>query len=1435
MKNRQTLSAVLLTALVAGLAYLGISRGPVMHQSAPALGQAPAVTPQRLARPMAIALPQTAPAKEDPFPFRLRNTDAPIGDLIRNETAVLLRNAFIDTALGQALPIPAGFKAEGDPLTYIAQSRGPATAAFRRNIASIGGTIISYIPNNAYLVRMDAAGAERLARWHGTQSVLPFEPYYKLEMKLLKMALTGQALSEGALLNVVLFPGSEPDAARRLARLGVEVLSQDRTPFGAKLIARVPGGKLAALARLTGVQGLERHRPRRLANDLTRPRLGVEVYTVETNAAGAVTNVVSEDHLALTGQGIYVNINDSGVDESHADFGRRLKGPGVGQDSDGHGTFVAGIIAGDGAGSDTIKTNPPPGSFKDPDFRGMAPKARLHVLKADDDKVNNHVSDSWLQTESANYHYPKRKYALISNNSWEYEEENDYTWAAASYDAATRDALPDQPGDQQVIYVFPAGNSGAGTDNGLNASPNTITAPGTAKNVITVGAIESGREIVAESYTYETNTVTETDEDGNELEKEVVTTTTNTPFAGMSDSNNEVAAFSSRGNVGIGIEGQYGRFKPDLVAPGTFIISTRSSDWKNTITSTNAQDDADSLEGLNDELGDQYRYESGTSVAAPAISGMLALMQEFYRKLEKPTNSPALMKALLINSAASVDARYDHNVRGTVNHQGWGLPNLQRAAPALAKANPTDENTWHPADENTWPMRFIDQSLTNALATGESRSWEITLGTNALHYPLRFTLAWTDPPGNPNAAVKLVNDLDLIVTPISSSSEDPNDPADPSDPEDESEETEEVYYGNNIGASVYSSMGATNDVINNVENVFIEEPNTRNYRVTVYARRVNVDSLSAFYDAEEPVDHIDVVQDFALVMSSANPELEGVFDDVKSDKPEVIELPAIASLTNGMPMLHQRVGANSALAKETDQGQTVYANRRGITNQWHFYTFVNAPKKKEDSDDSDDPEDPNSPDDPGESGDDNQPSFGKHVAFITFMPPNLSSPRHREADIDLYVSRDSNLTNLEPAVLDAAFRSTDRGGSEFITFDDAKVDESEVFYIGVKSEDQMAAEYGLVGLSTDDPNGFMDPNGNLTMMPLPAIIPDGSAADPGGVSVFGIYAGMPYDYVRKVTATSIIHHEEVGDLWGQLSHNRNAVVLNNHTLAEPVTGKPYPTDFVFVYDDELDSSRIMPGSIPTDGPGSLNDFQWEPAMGVWQLDMVDSALTFTGLVEHLNVKVDAIKNLSMIGNRGIDVHLDPGESEDFLVEVPFNATNMIVQLTEMTGPVDVFIRKDIEPDIDADPQVYDKSTIDAGVKPGLDGKIGTEDDIVEWDGSPPRGELHYGLNDSPPLSEGRWFVTIDNPELTEVDFHLKVIFEYDISMDNTIKLVSDEPEPIEDDIVTKSILTVTNDFLVGMAEVGVRIDHPRIADLDLHLVSPQGTRLLLSENRGHTN
>ena len=102
-------------------------------------------------------------------------------------------------------------------------------------------------------------------------------------------------------------------------------------------------------------------------------------------------------------------------------------------------------------------------------------------------------------------------------------------------------------------------------------------------------------------------------------------------------------------------------------------------------------------------------------------------------------------------------------------------------------------------------------------------------------HPLRSTLAWTDPAGNPNAGVKLSTTRlhrDAISTHRWPSAIRSHSTGWERTVEDD-EETEEVYYGNNIGPSVYNSMGATNDVINNVENVFLEQPSAQKYRVIV--------------------------------------------------------------------------------------------------------------------------------------------------------------------------------------------------------------------------------------------------------------------------------------------------------------------------------------------------------------------------------------------------------------------------------------------------------------------------------------------------------------------------------------------------------------------------------------------------------------------------
>ena len=215
--------------------------------------------------------------------------------------------------------------------------------------------------------------------------------------------------------------------------------------------------------------------------------------------------------------------------------------------------------------------------------------------------------------------------------------------------------------------------------------------------MITVGAIEHLRNITNEFYI--TNVVSGTN-----------VIVTNVPFLGITDSLNEVASFSSRGNVGSGKEGYFGRFKPDVVAPGTFVISTKSQYWQLTNQVSPASPLYSILQSLNAPLEPYYRFESGTSMAAPAVSGMLALMQEFFEQRLQRRFSPALMKALLINGARNVNPTikgYDLQVTKTINYQGWGLVNLTNSLPV-----PLTNTT----DEASCPLRLFDQSPTNVIA-----------------------------------------------------------------------------------------------------------------------------------------------------------------------------------------------------------------------------------------------------------------------------------------------------------------------------------------------------------------------------------------------------------------------------------------------------------------------------------------------------------------------------------------------------------------------------------------------------------------------------------------------------------------------------------------------------------------------------------------------
>jgi len=397
-----------------------------------------------------------------------------------------------------------------------------------------------------------------------------------------------------------LAPVAQQRAARAAGQSTVIVRIADRKAARSAILA--VGGKLgrslpgissqvatvsdAALARLAESDAIEW---------ISIDRIAVGA-TERTGATVGATQI--RQQLGLDGAGIGVAVIDSGI--AYHDDLADVAGPqrvdrfvdfvGNGAtpyDDYGHGTHIAGIIAGNGHDSGGRRT-------------GMAPAARLIVLKALDSAGNGHVSDVVAAIEYAVAHRDELNIRVINLSI--------ATPVYESYETDPLTLAAKKAVEAGIVVVAAAGN------NGISPAGHTryagITAPGNAPWVLTVGGSSH------------MGTTTRDDD--------------------------TVARYTSRGPTAIDAAA-----KPDVLAPSVGIESLAAPgstlyQWGTPYL----------LPGTVASPALPYLSLSGTSMAAPVVAGTVALMFQV-----NPQLTPNEVKAVL-QYTAEVNAYADPLTQG---------------------------------------------------------------------------------------------------------------------------------------------------------------------------------------------------------------------------------------------------------------------------------------------------------------------------------------------------------------------------------------------------------------------------------------------------------------------------------------------------------------------------------------------------------------------------------------------------------------------------------------------------------------------------------------------------------------------------------------------------------------------------------------------------
>lgn len=669
-----------------------------------------------------------------------------------------LHRGTFDAAIAPAPLIPA-LAAAAEGSYAIIQLRGPITAVQRAALQQTGIELLEYLPDYAYLVRGTTDQLDQAAALPYVYARTPFTVADKLAPSLLRAMQQGD--SRIGQVRLIGWPDDAGSLARALQSmgLGVEVTADSAL--------------LQQLAALPAVRWIEPVGRPHLLNDYARTIMQVEPVWQNNGLFGA---------------GQILAIADSGLDTGEPDslspdFAGRLVAAHAlvegnnWDDNHGHGTHVAGSAVGAG-----VQSGADPAQHQySGSFAGIAPEAGLVVqaFEALPDGSINGLDPDYATLFTQAYADDAR----LHSDSW-----GDYTGPITDTAAAfggypfgahrTDHFLWEHP--DMTIFAA-AGNSGVDGVPGVFGfctggdgvvDPDSLLSPATAKNVITVGASESDRNTgglgglpwLLINFCFATQPIA---------------------VDPISNNANGMAAFSSRGPA------DDGRTKPDLVAPGTNIVSNRSH-----------VPGASTLWAPH-ETNPDYAYSGGTSMATPLTAGMGVLVRQWLTLQGVANPSAAVVKAVMLNTTHDMaPGQYGEGDTQEIpfarpnNVAGWGRADLSFITASA-------------------PYQIWFDDHTTGLNTGQAVTYAHTaerpLDVIDNSQPLRLMLVWTDPPASLSAAAQLVNDLDLMVTGPDGT----------------------IYWGNNV---------AGGDRTNNVEGIIINNPPLGQYQVQISGFNVPIAS-----------------------------------------------------------------------------------------------------------------------------------------------------------------------------------------------------------------------------------------------------------------------------------------------------------------------------------------------------------------------------------------------------------------------------------------------------------------------------------------------------------------------------------------------------------------------------------------------------------------